>query len=535
MKWLSLTRTPTQGVLPSPISVTLTVAAFVVAAAPHLLSMPGWLALISLLPCIWRVAAAWLNGPPPHWMLRTVITFAALAAVVVAYGGLWGRRAATALLCVMIAVKLTEMFRTRDARQIAALGFFLVAAQFLFGQQINLLPYLFIACALATSALLSIQRDDDRRRHPAVDIGQPERSSEPRAYLITQLKHGWLLLALSIPFALVLFTLFPRLASPLWGIPDNALDGRTGLSDEMSPGSISSLFIDDRPAFRVEFDSDPPTQSELYWRGPVLWRLDGTRWRALSSTPTSAVRTPDRGENRWEYTVQLEPSERRWLFSLDYPINWTEDALLSLDYQLIRKRPVTRLISYEVISQPQFVDAPTLEPNLRAIALTLPDGQNPRTRALADEYRIRYPNDRELINAVLRWFNEDEFFYSLETLPLGWNGADEFLFDLRTGYCEYYASSFAILMRAAGIPTRIVTGYQGGYWQSASDYLLVRQSDAHAWTEVWLDDTGWTRVDPTAAVSPTRILENARAALNQPLGWLDGAWVQRMRNQYDRV
>ena len=188
-----------------------------------------------------------------------------------------------------------------------------------------------------------------------------------------------------------------------------------------------------------------------------------------------------------------------------------------------------------MISEPGFVDSPVLSPLFRQLALSLPEGSNPRTRQRALELREEFPEDRALIDAVLRWFNEGPFFYSLETAPLGRHGADEFLFDLRTGYCEYYASAFAVLMRHAGIPTRIVTGYQGGYWQTTDEYLLVRNSDAHAWVEVWLEGTGWTRVDPTAAVSPSRILDGARGALPAAGGLFDADWIYALRNQYDRL
>lgn len=524
---------------PSRAAVTTTVIAFLFAASPHLLAMPIWLAINILMAGLWRIATAWLNWRPPHWSIRIVLTFVALGMVVVAYGSLWGRRAATALLCVMMAAKLMEMFKTRDARQIAALAFFLVGAQFLFGQQLSMFAYLLIACWLATSAMIRIQRDEDRPIQAVVHSIKTETitaaSGKAPGTWARELKNGLMLMLLAIPFALVLFALFPRLASPLWGLPEDALDGRTGLSEEMSPGSIASLFADDSPAFRVQFDSARPNQQNLYWRGPVLWRFDGTTWRRMFFSNIAPDRTPSAEDPPWRYTVQLEPNERRWMFTLDYPVGWSEEASLTSDFQLIRQRPVTRLISYDVASQPDFVDSPELMRTLRQVALRLPEDQNPRTRARAAEFRRQYPDDRQLINAVLRWFNEDEFFYSLETAPLGWHGADEFLFDLKTGYCEYYASAFAILMRAAGIPARIVTGYQGGFWQQSSEYLLVRQSDAHAWVEVWLPDSGWTRIDPTAAVSPSRIMENARSALNEPLGWFESAWAMRLRNEYDRL
>jgi transglutaminase-like putative cysteine protease len=267
----------------------------------------------------------------------------------------------------------------------------------------------------------------------------------------------------------------------------------------------------------------------------VLWRFNGRVWRRLPDAGGGPDRLPEPGPAALSYRVQLEPHERRWLFALDHPVGPPDDARITRDFELISEQPVTTLASYAVTSQPGFVDMPRLSLALRQVALDLPDNSNPRTQAFARDLRGRYRDDRALIAAVLEWFNSEPFFYSLDAVPLGRDGADEFLFDVRSGYCEYYASAFAVLMRAAGIPTRIVTGYQGGFWHSGGDYLLVRHSDAHAWNEVWLEDSGWTRVDPTAAVSPARISQGARDALAGEQGWLDAEWIFALRNQFDRL
>ncbi len=514
---------------PSPITVLLVVAAFLVAALPHLFAMPIWLALAIVGASAWRVLIALLDLRRPGWLLRSAMTFGGLALVIAHYGTLWGRRAATVLLCVMVAAKLSEMFRLRDARVVAALGYFLIATQFLFSQELLLFGYLLAGCALVTAALVHIQRDADGLA--AASDGRPV----GRARALRLARDGFVLMAMAVPFALVLFTLFPRLASPLWGMPENALDARTGVSDEMSPGTIADLYIDDSPAFRVEFDGLVPPREARYWRGPVLWRFDGRTWSRLRYSNRPSQPAPRPGPGAYAYTVQMEPTERRWLFALDYPVRSPPETTLSADFELIREKPTTSLMSYAMISQPEFVDAPELPQTLRRVALNLPEGSNPRTRRWARELRERYAEDQALVDAVLKWFNREEFFYSLQTAPLGRHGADEFLFDLRVGYCEYYASAFATLMRAAGIPARIVTGYQGGLWQPSDSYLLVRQSDAHAWVEVWLDARGWTRVDPTAAVAPSRIEQGARTAVSGGAGWLGTEWLYALRNQYDRL
>jgi len=511
--------------IPQP-PVFWALAAFAVAAIPHLLAFPPQVAAAILLILAFRLVACWRQWKPlPVWF-RFLVTAGLIGLVAVSFGGLWGRRTATALLCVMMAAKTLEMYKVRDLRLLVAVCFFLIATQFLFNENLLYFAYLLLGCWTATTALLRIQR---------VRMRQDAFQDRPLDHRTLSFQAGRLLL-ISAPVALALFFLFPRLAEPLWGMPDDALDGRTGLSETMSPGSISTLFADDSPAFRVEFDSNqPPPNEQRYWRGPVLWNFDGDTWRPSITSFRDRPEEVEISDEAIAYEVQLEPHERRWLLALDLPARTDfSKAVLSLDYQLVSREPITSLTSYRVISNPEFVDSPTLEPIRRMIATRLPDDRNPRTRAMAEEWRERYPDDRELAQALLGWFRDEPFFYNLETLPLGRHSADEFLFDLREGYCEYYASAFAIFMRAAGVPTRVVTGYQGGFWNRAGDYLLVRQSDAHAWNEIWLEGEGWVRVDPTAAVSPLRIREGSSVALDRT-GFFDLALISGLRNQFDRL
>jgi transglutaminase-like putative cysteine protease len=499
--------------------VAWTIAAFLVAALPHLVAMPPVLGVVVFALCGWRLLVARQGWRlPPGW-LRLLLTIAAIALLAVSYGGLWGRRAATGMLCLMLAAKMMELARLRDLRMVASVSLFLIASQFLFDERFVFLAYLFGGVLLALGALLRIQQlDVSHRAEPPGDVAL--------------LRHSAVLLVSALPLALALWVTFPRLAEPLWGLPDEVMDGKTGLSDSMSPGTIANLFLDDSPALRAEFAGEPPPPSQRYWRGPVLWRFDGDTWeRAFLPSRTEAPRVPP-GSNDYRYNVQLEPHERRWLFALDYPVRVPQDARLSLDFQMTRRNPVTTLTEYAVRSNPDFTDMPQLPVTLRQLAVSLPEDRNPRTREMARELRERFEDDRALIDHVLDWLRTEPFYYSLETAPLGRHSADEFLFDLRTGYCEYYASAFAVMMRAADIPARIVTGYQGGFWQEGGQYLLVRNSDAHAWVEVWLEGSGWTRVDPTAAVSPARIRSGARSVAG---GGESLEWLRALRNRYDRL
>jgi transglutaminase-like putative cysteine protease len=411
---------------------------------------------------------------------------------------------------------------------VVCFSLFLCATQFLFSQGIEMPVYGAVTVVLALVSLTHLHRNEAWSHQ-----GEPPAI---RASLFSELGFSLRLLALAVPVGLAFFILFPRLASPLWGIPETTLDSKSGLSDSMSPGTIQQLFMDDSPAFRVEFEGAIPPHDQLYWRGPVLWRFDGKSWeRNFYGKNIEADTLPLDDAGNWKYTVQLEPNERHWLFALDYPVSAPVDSRLTLDFQLIRRDPIIQLMQYSINSNPGFLDSPDLSETLKFHALELPEDSNPRTRRLVDEWRRETSNDEEFANRTLRYFNQEAFHYSLEAPLLGNHPVDEFLFDSRMGFCEHYASSFAVMMRMAGIPARVVTGYQGGWYNEFGNYLLVRQSDAHAWTEIWLREGGWTRVDPTAAVSPSRIQSGSLSALSTPRHLLDYSWLRQMRNSVDIV
>lgn len=503
-------------------------ATLAVAMSLQFTRMPAWVTLTAIAPLAWRCLAEAKNWPALPALGRFVALGFALAILVLSYGNVFGRSAAVSLLTVMLSMKLLETYRLRDARVVVSFSLFLCATQFLFGQGV-LMP-LYGAAVIATSliALAHLHRREA--------FAPPRKVPALGPSVIAELGFSFRILALALPAALALFLLFPRWASPLWGVPEASLDSRTGLSDTMSPGSVAQLFIDDSPAFRVEFRTPVPPQSELYWRGPVLWDYDGRQWESsFWSRNIEARSLPAAAEADHRYTIQLEPNERKWLFALKYPTMVPNDSRLTMDYQIIRKTPVTQLLRYEMASDAEFLDSPELTGVLRSAALALPEDLNWRTRELVEEWRQANPGDRALAERVLRHFNQEEFHYTLDAPLLGLNQVDDFLFRTRSGYCEHYASAFTVMMRMAGIPSRVVTGYQGGWYNEFGDYLLVRQSDAHAWSEIWLEDSGWTRVDPTAAVSPLRVQEGSLGALSDPRHMLDFNWMRRVRNGVDVV
>ncbi len=502
------------------------ITALFISMLPQLGSMPIHLVPITLLPVVWRLLAVFRNWKPMPMILRIAATVFAVAALVSTYGGLVGRRAAVSMLVLMLSLKLLETFRIRDARVVTSLSLFLCGTQFLFSQGIPMIIYI-IACLLSSLlALMYLQRTEAY----AMFAKAPETDRN----LLTELGFGAGLLALALPIGITFFLLFPRWGSPLWGLPEDALDARSGLSDSMSPGSIQGLFMDDSPAFRAKFEGGMPGNSDLYWRGPVFWSFDGKSWTtSYLSRNLLAETRPDHDKALFRYEVQMEPTEQKWLFALDYPALIPAKTKLTIDYQLLARRPVTSLREYVMASDPNFLDSPNLEQTLRRTALELPEGFNPRTAEMMWAWRTEAGSDSEIIQRALQYFNRQQFRYTLNPPLLSQHTVDEFMFESRAGFCEHYASAFTVMMRMAGIPARVVTGYQGGFYNNLGSYVLVRQSDAHAWSEVWVRGSGWTRIDPTAAVAPERVEQGAVDSLNQRRFMLDFQWLRSARNTFD--
>jgi transglutaminase-like putative cysteine protease len=335
-----------------------------------------------------------------------------------------------------------------------------------------------------------------------------------------------------------LFILFPRVSGPLWNLPQDAYRGRTGLSDEMSPGAISQLSQTDTVAFRVQFTGTVPSPEQLYWRGPVLWDYDGHTWKGIAEIPSSTFDYTPEGAGM-DYTVTLEPHGKRWLFALDLPASLPVETMATTSFELLRAQPVNEVLRYQVRSY-LYYRTGELSSWERQRALQLPAQVNPRARTLAAEWRKRDPDPAALVRAALALFRKEPFYYTLTPPLLGKEGVDDFLFNTRQGFCEHYAGSFVFLMRAAGVPARVITGYQGGERNALDNYLIVRQSDAHAWAEVWLEDWGWVRVDPTAAVAPERVEQGLYAAVASPktlpiLMGRHNLWIQQLGLGWDAL
>jgi transglutaminase-like putative cysteine protease len=459
---------------------------FLFAIVPHFRQLPLWISAIVIFSLGWRCMQNLGKLPAfPKWLLIPLV-IAGGVGVFAQYWTVVGRDAGLALLTVMSAFKFLESRRHRDLLILVFLCYFLIATHFLFSQSIPTAAMMFVTLIVITSSLITInQREED------ISVKELLGSSSRLVFL-------------SIPLMLILFVLVPRVPGPLWGLSDEQRGGITGLSDSMSPGKISNLIRNNEVAFRVDFDGAVPPQDQLYWRGPVMAHYNGFRW----------WQSPRKARNEFyvadsiapvRYTVTLEPNGERWLLALDVPTQLIPDSVLTNDFQLVSKKRINDLLRYTMVSRPARVIGSDESVDYLRLATSYPDKFNHQTIALGKSLARRFDNAEDIIGEVLKMFREEEFYYTLKPPPLGNDDVDEFLFGTRRGFCEHYSGSFALLMRAAGIPARIVTGYQGGEYNSVGNYLIVRQSDAHAWTEVWVDGKGWMRVDPTAAVSPSRI------------------------------
>jgi transglutaminase-like putative cysteine protease len=483
----------TEDVSYAPRPLSGQVAAMTLLIAMAWLPLSGDLALqisayVAFLITLRLASLRWPALAPGRWFLLP-LTLAGMALVFSVYHTFAGQNGGTALLGTMLALKLLELHRLRDVRVAAILFGFLLVSQFLFDQSPLRGLYL-VALLVLDVALL-------------VDLAGRTRQGRPA--LISALRIAARLCVQALPLALVLFVFFPRLNAPLWSLGHTQDRAVSGIKNWLEPGSISELVIDGEPAFRVRFDGPIPAESMRYWRGPIAWHTDGRRWTGWpSGEPREKTQELVEAGGEIGYQVELQPSGERWLFALDMPVQAPEDAKILPDFQVVATKPTGDTRSYRAISALRYHTG-ELDLAQEAAGTQLPDNVTPRMRALVAGWRGDSRSSTEVVGRALRFFREEPFHYTLLPPKLGPNPADEFLFETRRGFCEHYASSFALLMRIAGIPSRIVLGYLGGEYNALGGYLIVRQSDAHAWTEVWMEGKGWMRVDPTAAVAPERV------------------------------
>lgn len=465
---------------------------------PLFAHLPAWASAFATLVLLWRAGLA-VGGRslPPRWLVFALLVLA-VAATLGSYRTLLGREAGVTLIAILLALKTLEARARRDAMVIFFLGFFTMLSNFFFSQSLPTAFAMLVALVGLLTALVNAH----------MPVGRPP--------LTMALRSAARMAIFGTPVMVALFMFFPRMA-PLWGLPGDSLSGRSGLSGSMKIGNLAEMALDDKIALRVRFDVPDtalPPQSAMYFRGPVLSDFDGREWQALPirDSQVSPARLEVQGAGIG-YEALLEPHQRPWLLLLDASPEGPKapglQMFMTRDLEWLSVRPVTDVLRYRAISYPNFRHGP-LEPTRELRYLSaLPAGFDPRTKALAAEMRadpaVAAGGTQALVDAALTRLRTGGYVYTLEPGVYGQNTADEFWFDRKAGFCEHIASAFVVLMRAADVPARIVTGYQGGERNPVDGYWTVRQADAHAWTEVWMEGRGWVRVDPTGAISPERI------------------------------
>ena len=494
--------------------------------------LPLWCSAGAGAVLLWRGWLALNAKPLPGNGWLVLLLGLTLAATYASHRTLLGRDAGVTLLVVLLTLKTLELRARRDAFVVFFLGFFCMLSNFFYSQSLLTALSMVLGLLGLLTALVNAH----------MPVGKPP--------LMQAARTAGSMALLGAPIMLVLFMLFPRLA-PLWGVPGDAMSGRSGLSGSMHVGTIATLALDDSVAMRIRFDGEAPPQRDLYFRGPVLSGFDGRTWEPLPARLPLRYALPARLEVTGQpvrYTVTLEPTQRPWLVVLDATPQSPElpgySPVMQADLQWRADRPLTELVRYRASSYPQFRHGPLQPvPGLQAF-VDLPPGFNPRTLALAADIRRdpRYAraDASALVQAALERLRLGGYRYTLEPGLYGRDTADEFWFDRKEGFCEHIASSFVILMRALDIPARIVTGYQGGERNPVDGFWVVRQSDAHAWAEVWLAGRGWARVDPTSAVAPSRTgsfqrLATPQGVLGQALGRFSPTLSAQLRAAWEAV
>lgn len=509
------------------------------AVAPHLLHLPAWCGVMTAVLLLWRARLALQGGAlPRRWVVSALLVLA---------GGLtlWtertllGKEAGVTMLVVLMALKTLELRARRDALVVFFLGFFLVLTHFLYSQSLATGVWLLVAVwGLLTALVLA-----------HMPVGRPPLR---RAAAVSARAALW-----GLPLMVLLFVLFPRIG-PLWGLPQDA-QGRTGLSGSMRLGGVASIAEDDSVALRIRFLGPVPRPEQMYFRGPVLSNFDGREWTRLVPSVPAAERprlelglsgTPLR------YEMTIEPSRLPLLPLLEMTPERTPAGqdiapvvpgwLLTLrpDAQWQADRPLIERTRVQATAWLQHRHGPRdAVPGLRDL-VALPPGANPRTLQWAQQLRQRPElagaDASGLAAAVLRHIGSAGYTYTLEPGAYDLDAIDEFWLDRKLGFCEHFASAFVIVMRAAGVPARVVTGYQGTDAEPQDGFWIVRQRNAHAWAEIWQPGRGWIRVDPTAAVAPDRV-QRGRSLKPPPglmagaISRIDPAFATRLRNAWESV
>ena len=460
----------------------------------HVDHLPAWITALAVLAVAWRILEYRGVAPFPPWPLKILMVLACLAGLVLEYHSLLGLDPMLAMLMAGFSLKLLEMHHKRDAVVLVYLAWFAAAVDCIFTQQIFNFVLVLLTTGIAAAALVSINQS----KSAAFSLG-------PSAIALK-------MLATALPLMLALFLVVPRLGA-LWSISGPRDQARTGISDSMSPGDIARLGRSGELAFRVRFEGPIPPRNRLYWRGLVFSEFDGREWSQADffgpDRPVLESRADTEVIQRIgepvRYSLTMEPTNDRWIFALSTPASSETGVRLVRDSRLVNVDEISYRRNFDIRSWLDYrLEADGLHPYRDSLERALPPDANPETVRVARQWAREAGSAEALIERLLQHYNAS-FVYTLEPPLLGRHSVDEFLWQTQRGFCEHFAGSFAFFMRAAGYPARVVAGYQGGEVHPTENFVTVRQYDAHAWAEVWIEGRGWVRVDPTAAVAPERI------------------------------
>ncbi|MBW1983462.1 MAG: DUF3488 domain-containing transglutaminase family protein [Deltaproteobacteria bacterium] len=465
------------------------ICALAIALAPQIPHLKPWVVGWCILLWSYMFLAVRYGWAGPGKVTRFLLTAAGFLGVAVSYGKILGGGAFIGLLAIMAGLKPLETKTHRDKMIAVFIAYFIVITSLFESENLAITIYMFLSVLISTAVLIHVN-------HPS---GKLKANVKQSAKIMVQ----------AIPLMILLFFLFPRLQGSLWGLARQKT-AHTGFTESLNMGDISKLVHNDKAAFRAEFSGDLPEPAKRYWRGIVLWRCEGARWHVGIRAPQLQHET--KAAEPYEYSVIIEPHNKRWLFALDLPSNAPGRSILLDDYSLRLNYNLRHKQRFNLRSYTSYNTGP-LKPWERT-ALKLPARGNENARELALLWALEAETDEQIIESALNYFKENNFLYTLNPPLLGSNPIDDFLFNKKQGYCEHFASAFAFLMRAAGIPARLVGGYLGGKPNLYGNFISVRQSDAHVWVEVWLQGKGWTRVDPTYAVAPSRIDQGMETAVS---------------------
>lgn len=508
---------------------------------PLFFYLPLWLPVVWLFCSIWRVQIYRGHWPYPKTFMKTMLGAACIAGLIVSYKGSFGVAPVVGFLICSFLLKLLEAKNKKDVTIVLYVSFIAVGAQLLFNQTIFAALYGLVSFAFIVAAFSAV-------------FGLSQQRARQRVFL------GMKLTLQALPLAIMLFLVLPRLGQ-LWAVPVNNASAKTGFSESMAPGDFSELIKSNEVVFRAEFSlpnnggaAPIPEPSSRYWRGLVLDYFDGRSWnrgphRRFSDYSASRSSVP-REESElevealdYEYSIMMEPHQRRWLFTMMAPVNLV-DSTVDMGFKqqvlLASRVPVSQRIKYTLNSSLNYrYAAQGLGSESQIRALQLPNTGNNRTRELVSRWVDSGQSKAQIIESALSLFR-NKFTYTLRPPALGADTIDEFLFITQRGFCEHFSSSFTYMMRLAEIPARVVVGYQGGELNELENYLVVRQRDAHAWTEVWLEGEGWVRIDPTHAVAPSRIEMGIQGGVDEteaaelPTGFSVGV-LSRLQMRWDSI